>query len=56
MGNCIELEIKNLQSRSDVGRILLENGYRVWTEVRKDSGSTKVTLLCADKPGKEASV
>lgn len=56
LSNKIELEIKSLQSRSEVGRILLENGYRVWTEVRKGSGSTKVTILCADKGGKEGAV
>ena len=53
MSNKIELEIKSVQARSEVGKILLENGYRVWTEVRKGSGSTKVTLLCVDKGRKE---
>lgn len=56
MSNKIELEIKSVPARSEVGKILLENGYKVWTEVRKGSGSTKVMLLCADKGGKEGAV
>lgn len=53
MSNKIELEIKNAQERNEVARILVANGYRVWTESRKGSGSARVTLLCVDKPGKE---
>ena len=52
----IEIEIKNAKDRAEVGRILLENSYRVWTEtVKKGSSTAKTTLLCADRCGKEAS-
>ena len=46
----IELEIKNPQDRADVGAVLLDNGYCVWTEkVKKGNRSTQVTILCAEK-------
>lgn len=49
----IEIEIKNAKDREEVGRILLANQYRVWTETRKGSGSARATILCADKPRKD---
>lgn len=49
----IELEIKTAKDREEVGRILLSNQYRVWTETRKGNGSARATVLCADKPGKD---
>ena len=50
----IELTItSSVKDRVEVAAILVKNGYRVWTESRKGSGSARVTLLCADKPGKE---
>lgn len=53
----IELEIKNSKDRSEVARILIENGYRVWPEsIRKGTGAAKTTVLCADRPGKEQPV
>lgn len=52
--NRIELEIKNAKDRIDVASVLVDNGYRVWTEVvRKGTGSARVTVLCADKAGRE---
>ncbi len=47
----IELEIKScIDDRLDVARILVKNGYRVWTETRKSTGSARVTVLIVDKP------
>ena len=52
--NRIELEIKTAKERGDVARILIDNGYRCWNEVKKKgTGSTKTTVLCVDRPGKE---
>ena len=54
--NRIELEIKNAKDRADVDSVLVDNGYRVWTEVLVRPGKkTRVTVLCADRAGKEAS-
>lgn len=49
----IELEIKNAQDRATVAGILVDNGYRVWpSKVKKGTGKTTMTVLCADKPEK----
>lgn len=50
----MELEIKTVKDRGEVARILIDNGYRCWTETKKKAGaSTKITVLCVDRPGKE---
>ena len=55
--NRIELEIKNAQDRSTVAGILVDNGYRTWTDkVKKGTSKTTMTVLCADKPEKGGSV
>lgn len=52
----IELEIKNAQDRAAVAGILVDNGYRTWTEkVKKGTSKTTMTVLCADKPEKGGS-
>ena len=52
----MELEIKAAKDRGEVARILIDTGYRCWNESkRKGTGSAKTTVLCVDKPGKEAS-
>lgn len=52
----MELEIKAAKDRGEVARILIDNGYRCCVETKKKgTGSAKMTVLCVDKPGKEAS-
>lgn len=54
MSSKIELEIKNAKDRIAVASILVDNGYRVWTEVvRKGTGTARVTVLCADRAGRD---
>lgn len=49
----IELEIKNAKDRADVASVLVDNGYRVWTErVKKGTRAASTTILCADKAGR----
>lgn len=49
----MELEIKNAQDRANVAGILVDNGYRVWTDkVKKGTTKSTMTVLCADKPEK----
>lgn len=49
----MELEIKNAQDRANVAGILVDNGYRVWTDkVKKGTAKTTMTVLFADKPEK----
>lgn len=51
----MELEIKNAQDRANVAGILVDNGYRVWTDkVKKGTSKSTTTVLCADKPEKGA--
>ena len=50
-----ELEIKLTDDRLDMARILIKNGYRVWTETRK-TGSKSVVLLMYDRKEKDAHV
>lgn len=51
----MELEIQSSrEDRLEVAKILIGNGYRVCTVVRKPGGRAR-TVLLVDKPDKEAS-
>lgn len=50
MNDLVKLNITSSKAdRLEVGRILLANGYRVWTEARKTNGKRTAVLLMAEK-------
>lgn len=50
MNDLVKLNIASSKAdRLEVGRILLANGYKVWTEARKANGKRTAVLLMAEK-------